>query len=87
MAAGSSASFWFQLYMILDWAFMADLLDLAEKAKCPALIFTVDMPAVGRPGWAWGVGHVLELIAAEMKVAMTLTGVTRVDQRDRNALA
>ncbi|WP_312685509.1 hypothetical protein [Brevundimonas nasdae] len=28
---------------------MADLLDLAEKAKCPALIFTVDMPAVGRP--------------------------------------
>ncbi len=38
-------------------------------------------------GWAWGVGHVLELIAAEMKVAMTLTGVTRVDQLDRNALA
>lgn len=33
--------------MILDWAFMADLLDLAEKAKCPALIFTVDMSAPG----------------------------------------
>lgn len=53
----------------------------------PGSDLTVDMPAVGRPGWAWGVGHVLELIAAEMKVAMTLTGVTRVDQRDRNALA
>lgn len=84
VAAGSPASFWFQLYMIRDRAFMADLLDLAEAAKCPALIFTVDMPvpgsryrdyhsglagasgflgdmrralqAVGRPGWAWDVG-------------------------------
>ncbi|MNS38383.1 L-lactate dehydrogenase [cytochrome] [compost metagenome] len=84
VAAGSPAPFWFQLYMIRDRAFMADLLDLAEAAKCPALIFTVDMPvpgsryrdyhsglagasgflgdmrramqAVGRPGWAWDVG-------------------------------
>ncbi|MNQ34907.1 L-lactate dehydrogenase [cytochrome] [compost metagenome] len=84
VAAGSPAPFWFQLYMIRDRAFMADLLDLAEQAKCPALIFTVDMPvpgsryrdyhsglagasgflgdmrramqAVGRPGWAWDVG-------------------------------
>jgi len=84
VAAGSPTPFWFQLYMIRDRAFMADLLDLAEAAKCPALIFTVDMPvpgsryrdyhsglagasgffgdmrramqAVGRPGWAWDVG-------------------------------
>lgn len=84
VAAGSPAPFWFQLYMIRDRAFMADLLDLAEAAKCPALIFTVDMPvpgsryrdyhsglagasgflgdmrramqAVGRPAWAWDVG-------------------------------
>ncbi|WP_436356944.1 FMN-dependent L-lactate dehydrogenase LldD [Brevundimonas sp. CEF1] len=84
VAAGSSALFWFQLYMIRDRAFMADLLDLAEAAKCPALIFTVDMPvpgsryrdyhsglagasgfvgdmrramqAVSHPGWAWDVG-------------------------------
>jgi L-lactate dehydrogenase (cytochrome) len=70
--------------MIRDRAFMADLLDLAEQAKCPALVFTVDMPvpgsryrdyhsglagasgffgdmrralqAVGRPAWAWDVG-------------------------------
>lgn len=84
VAAGSSAPFWFQLYMIRDRAFMADLLDLAEAAKCPALIFTVDMPvpgsryrdyhsglagasgflgdmrramqAVAHPAWAWDVG-------------------------------
>ena len=84
VAAGSPTPFWFQLYMIRDRAFMADLLDLAEQARCPALIFTVDMPvpgsryrdyhsglagasgffgdmrramqAVGRPTWAWDVG-------------------------------
>lgn len=84
VAAGSPAPFWFQLYMIRDRAFMADLLDLAEQAKCPALIFTVDMPvpgsryrdyhsglagasglfgdvrramqAVAHPAWAWDVG-------------------------------
>lgn len=84
VAAGSPTPFWFQLYMIRDRAFMADLLDLAEAAKCPALIFTVDMPvpgsryrdyhsglagasgffgdmrramqAVGRPAWSWDVG-------------------------------
>ena len=84
VAAGSPTPFWFQLYMIRDRAFMADLLDLAEQAKCPALAFTVDMPvpgsryrdyhsglagasgffgdlrralqAVRRPAWAWDVG-------------------------------
>ncbi|MCH4267875.1 MAG: FMN-dependent L-lactate dehydrogenase LldD [Brevundimonas sp.] len=84
VAAGSPTPFWFQLYMIRDRAFMADLLDLAEQAKCPALVFTVDMPvpgsryrdyhsglagasgffgdlrralqAVRRPAWAWDVG-------------------------------
>ena len=84
VAAGSPTPFWFQLYMIRDRAFMTDLLDLAEQAKCPALIFTVDMPVpgsryrdyrsglagasgffgdlrramqeVGRPAWAWDVG-------------------------------
>lgn len=84
VAAGSPAPFWFQLYMIRDRAFMADLLDLAEAANCPALVFTVDMPvpgsryrdyhsglagasgflgdmrramqAVAHPAWAWDVG-------------------------------
>lgn len=84
VAAGSPTPFWFQLYMIRDRGFMADLLDLAEAAKCPALIFTVDMPVPGsryrdyhsglagasgflgdvrramqaaaHPAWAWDVG-------------------------------
>ncbi len=47
VAAGVTAPFWFQLYMIRDRAFMADLLAQAEAARCPALIFTVDMPAPG----------------------------------------
>ncbi|WP_338578116.1 FMN-dependent L-lactate dehydrogenase LldD [Brevundimonas olei] len=106
VAAGSPTPFWFQLYMIRDRAFMADLLDLAEQAKCPALVFTVDMPvpgsryrdyhsglagasgffgdmrralqAVGRPAWAWDVGvnggpHSLG------NVALVLKGKTGID--------
>jgi len=46
---------------------------------------------IGRP-WAWalgargeaGVAHVLKIIAAEMRTAMALTGVTRVDQIGRD---
>ncbi|UZK67257.1 FMN-dependent L-lactate dehydrogenase LldD [Sphingomonas sp. M1-B02] len=84
VAAGTSAPFWFQLYMIRDRGFMAELLDLATAAGCDALVFTVDMPvpgsryrdyrsglagasgmagglrrawqAVQRPAWAWDVG-------------------------------
>lgn len=100
VAAGSPTPFWFQLYMIRDRAFMADLLDLAEQAQCPALIFTVDMPvpgsryrdyhsglagasgffgdlrraaqAIGRPAWAWDVGvrggpHALGNVAPVLK--------------------
>jgi L-lactate dehydrogenase (cytochrome) len=56
--------FWFQLYMIRDRAFMIDLLAQAEHARCPALVFTVDMPVpgsryrdqrsglAGAPGWS-----------------------------------
>lgn len=39
--------FWFQLYMIRDRGFMAELLDAAAEAKCSALVFTVDMPVPG----------------------------------------
>jgi L-lactate dehydrogenase (cytochrome) len=38
---------WFQLYMIRDRAFMRDLLNRAQEARCSALIFTVDMPVPG----------------------------------------
>jgi len=33
-----------------------------------------------------GVAHVLQLIEAEMRVAMALTGVTRIDQITRDCL-
>lgn len=58
------------------------------------LALGADGVLIGR-AWAYalaargeaGVTHVLNLMAAEMKVAMALTGVTRVDQLDRSTLA
>ncbi len=47
VAAGASAPFWFQLYMIRDRGFMGDLLNKAKAAGCSALVFTVDMPVPG----------------------------------------
>jgi L-lactate dehydrogenase (cytochrome) len=44
---GSSHPFWFQLYMIRDRGFMADLMAQAKAAGCSALVFTVDMPLPG----------------------------------------
>jgi L-lactate dehydrogenase (cytochrome) len=61
--------FWFQLYMIRDRAFMIDVLAQAEHARCPALVFTVDMPVpgsryrdhrsglAGAPGWSGNLGR------------------------------
>ncbi|MET0308379.1 MAG: L-lactate dehydrogenase [Sphingomonas sp.] len=43
VATGTTAPFWFQLYMIRDRAFMADVLRLAAQ-HCSVLVFTVDMP-------------------------------------------
>jgi len=47
VAAGSGRPFWYQLYVIRDRSFMRELLDRAEAAQCPALVFTVDMPLTG----------------------------------------
>lgn len=47
VAEATGKPFWFQLYMIRDRAFMADLLDAAEAAGCTTLVFTVDMPLPG----------------------------------------
>eukprot|EP01037_Dinobryon_pediforme_P011247 gene11247-11332_t len=47
VAAASDRPFWFQLYMIRDRAFMADLLAQARAAGCSALVFTVDLPVPG----------------------------------------
>ncbi len=47
LRAATPIPFWFQLYMLRDRAFMADLLARAAAAGCPALVFTVDMPVPG----------------------------------------
>jgi L-lactate dehydrogenase (cytochrome) len=44
VANAASQPFWFQLYMIRDGGFMADLIAQAKEASCTALFFTVDMP-------------------------------------------
>lgn len=38
---------WFQLYMIRDRGYMADLLARAKGLGCPVLVFTVDLPVPG----------------------------------------
>jgi L-lactate dehydrogenase (cytochrome) len=45
--AGVGKPFWFQLYMIRDRAFMADMLAQAAEAGITTLVFTVDMPVPG----------------------------------------
>ena len=47
VVAGISEPIWFQLYMIRDRGFMAELLAQAKAARCSALVFTVDMPVPG----------------------------------------
>ena len=47
VARAVSAPFWFQLYMVRDRIFMADLLDRARTLGCPVLVFTVDMAVPG----------------------------------------
>ena len=38
---------WFQLYMIRDRGYMAELLAEAGRVACPVLVFTVDLPVGG----------------------------------------
>jgi L-lactate dehydrogenase (cytochrome) len=40
--------FWFQLYMVRDRAFLADMLMQASEAGIRTLLFTVDMPVPGK---------------------------------------
>lgn len=47
VSQGVSEPIWFQLYMLKDRAFMADLLAQARTHKCPVLVFTVDLPMAG----------------------------------------
>jgi L-lactate dehydrogenase (cytochrome) len=45
--AGVARPFWFQLYMIRDRGFMADLIAQASAVGVTRLVFTVDMPVPG----------------------------------------
>jgi len=47
VAAASPDPIWYQLYMIRDRGFMAELLARARAAGCAALVFTVDLPMPG----------------------------------------
>ncbi|HEY5107468.1 MAG TPA: L-lactate dehydrogenase [Caulobacteraceae bacterium] len=46
VAAAATAP-WFQLYMIRDRGFMAEILARVAAAQCPVLVFTVDLPIPG----------------------------------------
>lgn len=45
--AATTASFWFQLYMLRDRDLVLSLLDRAESAGCQTLVFTVDLAVTG----------------------------------------
>jgi L-lactate dehydrogenase (cytochrome) len=48
VAAHTQAPFWFQLYMMKDRGFIADLIARAARAKCPALVLTLDLQIQGQ---------------------------------------
>jgi L-lactate dehydrogenase (cytochrome) len=47
VAAASSLPVWFQLYIIKDRGYMAELLAVARELGCAGLMFTVDLPMPG----------------------------------------
>ena len=62
VAQASRTPFWFQLYMMRDRGFVAELIDRARQARCSALMLTVDLAYTGaryrdvRSGLAGGLG-------------------------------
>jgi L-lactate dehydrogenase (cytochrome) len=54
VAAASSLPPWFQLYVIKDRGYMAELLAVARQVGCAGLMFTVDLPM---PGARYRDGH------------------------------
>ena len=48
VAENTSAPFWFQLYVMRDREFMADLIRRAKAAQCSALVLTADLQMVGQ---------------------------------------
>lgn len=47
VAAGAGVPPWFQLYMLRDRGYMAELIARAKAAGSPVLVFTVDLPLPG----------------------------------------
>ena len=45
--AKAAAPPWFQLYMLRDRGFVAEMMARAREAGCPVLVFTVDLPVPG----------------------------------------
>ena len=48
VASHSPEPFWFQLYMLKDRVFIADLIERARAAKCSALMLTLDLQILGQ---------------------------------------
>ena len=46
--AAQQQPFWFQLYMMKDRTFIADLIERAKAANCSALVLTLDLPIQGQ---------------------------------------
>ena len=48
VAAATTAPFWFQLYVMKDQDFVAAAIERAKKAKCSALVLTLDLQILGQ---------------------------------------
>jgi L-lactate dehydrogenase (cytochrome) len=48
LAEATGKPFWFQLYMMRDRGFVADLIGRAKAANCSALVLTVDLQVLGQ---------------------------------------
>jgi len=48
VAAATTAPFWFQLYVMRDEDFVDGMIERAKKAKCSALVLTLDLQILGQ---------------------------------------
>ena len=77
VAAAARKPFWFQLYVMRDRGFVAEVIERAKRAGCSALVLTVDLAYTGaryrdvRNGLAGGLG-------ARGKLAIALDGMRRL---------
>jgi L-lactate dehydrogenase (cytochrome) len=77
VAQAARRPFWFQLYVMRDRGFVAEIIERARQARCSALMVTVDLAYTGaryrdvRSGMAGGLG-------LGGKLAVALDGIRRV---------